>query len=166
MPSLEPQRERLAQRFRNGRRAVPRAKFLAQVHDAHARHGTVRHARAERQQAIFSRARVVIRLNRRRSRPEQRHGPLQPRAIHGHVAAVVARRLLLLVARLLLFVHDDQAHVFERRENGGTRSGHHARLSVPHTPPFPRALAFRQAAVQHRDARAESRAHQAAHPQR
>ena len=142
------------------------AKFFAQVHDSYFRERPVFDARRQLKQLIFSRARVVKAFERRRRRAEQRHRAFELRAIHGDIAAVIARRFLLLVARLLLLVHDDQAEIFERRENRGARSHHHARLAVPHAPPFARALDFRQAAVQHRDARAESRADQPADPQR
>ena len=77
---------------------------------------------------------------------------------------MIARRLFLLVARLLLLVDHDQPEIFDRRENGRARSYHHARLPAPHAPPFARALHFRQRAVQHRDARAESRPAQSSAP--
>ena len=44
---------------------------------------------------------------------------------------MVARRLFLLVARLLLLVDDDQPEIFDRRENGRARAHHHARLAAP-----------------------------------
>ena len=93
---------------------------------------------------IFSGAGVVVRLQRRRGGAEQRDGSFEARTIDGSVAPVVARRFLLLVARFLLLVDDDQAEIFERRENGGARADHDAGVSVAHAPPFAGALTIRQ----------------------
>ena len=163
---FEAQRDGRAQRFGNGRGAVLAAKLLAQIHDADFGERAVFDARGRAEQLVFSGARVVVGLERRRGGAEQRNRAFEARAIDGGVAAVVARRFFLLVARLLLFVDDDQAEIFERRENRRARADHDARFAVAHAPPFARALDIRQAAVQHRDAFAETRAHQAAHPQR
>ena len=146
---FEAQRDGRAQRFGNGRGAVLAAKFLAQVDDAHFGERAVFDARGQREQVVFSGARVVVGLKRRRGRAEQHDGAFETRAIDGGVAAVVARRFLLLVARLLLLVDDDQAEIFERRENRRARADHDARFSVAHAPPFAGALDIRQAAVQH-----------------
>ena len=163
---FEAQRNGGAQRFGNGRGAVLAAKLLAQIHDAHFRKRPIFHARRQREQAIFSGARVVIGFKRRRRRAEQRHRAFQARAIDRRVAPVVARHFFLLVAGLLLFIDDDQAEIFERRENGRARAHHDAHLAVAHAPPFAGALDIGQAAVQYRDAFAETRAHQAADPER
>ena len=56
--------------------------------------------------------------------------------------------------------------IFERRENGGARADDDVRFAVADAPPFAGALDIRQAAVQHGDAFAKSRANQAADPQR
>ncbi len=141
------------------------AKFLAQIDDADFGERAIFDARGELEQMIFSGARVVIGLERRSGRAKQRDRAFKPRAIDGGVAAVVARRFFLLVARLLLFVHDDEAEIFERRENGGARAHNDARFAAAHAPPFAGAFDIRQAAVQHGDACAESRANQAADPQ-
>ena len=137
--------------------AVRLAKILAQVHDLDARHGAILDARVEAQQLVFSGARVMEAFERGRRRCQQRHRAFPLRANHRDVAAVVARRFLLLVAGLLLFVHDDQADIFERREDRRARAHHHARFAIAHAPPFPRALGIRQSAVQDRDAFAKSR---------
>ena len=140
--------------------------ILAQVDNFHRRERPVLHARIELQKLVFSRARILKTFKRRRRRTKQRDRPFEFRAHHGHVPPVIARRFFLLVARLLLFIDHDQPEIFDRRENGRARSHHHARLAAPHAPPFPRALHFRQRAVQHRDARAKSRAAQSAAPKR
>ena len=131
--------------------------ILAQIDNFHRRERPVLHARIQLKKMVFPRPRILKTFKRRRCGPEQRDRPFEFRAHHGHVPPVIARRFLLLVARLLLFIDHDQPEIFDRRENGRARSHHDARLAAPHAPPFARALHFRQRAVQHRDARAESR---------
>ena len=128
--------------------------------------GRFSHARGQREQAIFFGAGVVKGLKRRRGGAEQHDGAFEARAIHGGVASVIARDFFLLVARFLLFVDDDQAEIFERRENRGARADDDAGVAVAHAPPFAGALDVRQGAVQHGHAFAEARAHQAADPER
>jgi hypothetical protein len=142
-------------------RAMRGLEILAQIDDFHRRKRPVLHARIELQEMIFSRARILKAFERGRRRTEQRDRPFELRAHDGHVPAVIARRFFLLVAGLLLLVDDDQPQIFDRRENGRARSHHDARLAAAHAPPLARALHFRQRAVQHRDARAESRPAQA-----
>ena len=120
----------------------------------------------EFEQLIFSGARVVVGLKRRRGRTQQRDGAFQARAIHGRVAAVVTRSFLLLVAGFLLFVHDDEAEIFERREDRGARADHHARFAVAHAPPFARAFDIGQPLCSMATLFAEARAHQPPDPQR
>jgi hypothetical protein len=47
---------------------------------------------------------------------------------------------LLLVAALLLFVDDDQANIFEGRENCGAGADDDAGFAVSNAPPFAGAL--------------------------
>ena len=56
---------------------------------------------------------------------------------------MVARRLFLLVAGLLLLVDDNQADIFDRSENRGTRADDDAGLAVANTPPFASAFYVR-----------------------
>ena len=114
--------------------------FLAQINHAHVRQRPVRHPRSQFQQMIFSGARVVISLERRRRRAQQRHRAFQLRAIHRRIAPVVARRFFLLVAGLLLFVDDDQAQILEWRKNGGARAHHDCCFAAAHPPPFARSF--------------------------
>ena len=150
----------------SGPALVRAPKLFAQVDDFHRRERPIFHARFELQELIFSRARIVKTFQRRRRRTQQRHRAFELRAHDGNVPPVIARRFFLLVARFLLFIDDDQAQIFERREHRRTRSHHDAGLAAPHAPPFARALHFRQRAVKHRNARAEPRAAQPSDPQR
>src|SRR5580658_2975467 len=114
---------------------------------------------------IFSVARVVIGFERRCGGAQQRYGSFEARAIYGGVAAVVARSFFLFVAGLLFFIHDDQAEIFERRENGRARADYYARFAVADAPPFAGAFAIGQRAVQDCDLFAEAGADQAANPE-
>ena len=149
-----------------GAGAMRGLEILAQVDDFHRRERPVFHARIQLQKMVFPRPRILKTFQRRRRRTEQRDRPFEFRAHDGHIPAVIARRFFLLVARLLLLIDDDQPQIFDRRENGRARSHHDARLAAPHAPPFARAFHFRQRAVQHRDARAESRPEQSSAPKR
>ena len=78
--------------------------------------------------------------------------PRRPRvcAAHdGHVARVVARRLLLLVGVLVFLIHDDQPERFDRREDRRARADHDARAALADPVPLVVALAVGQMAVQH-----------------
>ena len=106
------------------------------------------------------------RLQRRSGGAKERNGAFETRAIHGGIASVIARDFFLLVARFLFFVDDDEAEIFERREDRGARAYYDADVSVPHAPPFAGAFDVRQGAVQHGYVFAEPRADQAADPER
>ena len=78
------------------------------------------------------------------------------RAAHDrHVAPVVARRLLLLERRIVLFVDDDQPEFVERRKHGRARADDDRHLAPADAIPLIGALAVGQAAVLHRHAIAE-----------
>ena len=141
------------------------AKFLAQVHHPHLRERAIFHARLQLQQRVLTCPRVVITLKRRRRGAENHRHAFESRAINSRVAAVISRCFLLLVARLLLFIHQNQPEIFKRREHGRTRANHDARLAASHAPPFPRALVIRKRAVQHGHAWPKPRANVATHPQ-
>ena len=143
------------------------AEILAQIDDLDAGHRRdFRRARPGAASVYFPCARVMETFERGRGGAEQRHRAFELRAHDGDIAPVVARRFFLLVAGLLLLVHDDQADIFERRKNGRARAHHDARFAAAHAPPFAGALRDRQPAVQHGDAFAKPRAAQAAHPER
>ena len=102
--------------------------------------------------SYFPVAGVVIGFQRWRGRAEKRDGVFQFGAHDGDVAAVVARRFFLLVAVFLLFVDDDQAEIFERREDRGARADDDAGFAVAHAPPFAGALDVAERGVQNGDA--------------
>ena len=133
--------------------AFARAHGLAHVHDAHDGHLLVVHALGQFEQRVFALAAVVIAFQRRRGRAEHDHGAFHLAAHDGHVARVVARRLLLLVGVLVLLVHDDEAERFDRRKDGRARADDNARAALADLVPFVVALAGGQMAVQHRHQR-------------
>ena len=81
--------------------------------------------------------------------PSTTTAPSRLAAHHGHVAGVVARRLLLLVGMLVLLVHDDQAQRLDRREDGRAGADDDAGAALADLVPFVVALAGGQMAVQH-----------------
>ena len=74
----------------------------------------------------------------------------------GDVAGVVARRLVLLVAGLVLLVHDDDAEFVDGREDGRARADDDARLASMDAVPFVVALAVAELAVEDGDGGAEA----------
>ena len=62
---------------------------------------------------------------------------------------MVAQAVVLLVGWLVFLVHDDQTHLFQRREHRRTRTEHHPGLAAEHALPLVEPLAVSQTAVQH-----------------
>ena len=78
------------------------------------------------------------------------------RAQNGEVAGRVTKPFLLLVGRVVLLVHHDQAQRRERSEHRGARADDDARLAAVRSPPGLAALARSEARMQHHDAGAEA----------
>src|SRR5882762_5124032 len=140
--------------------------IFAQVHNFHRRKRPILDARFELKEAIFSRARVVKTLERRRCGTQQRHGAFELRAHDSDVPAVITRGFFLLVARFLFLVHDNEAQIFKRSEHGRSRSYYDASFAAAHAPPFARAFHFGKRAVKYRNARAKPGAAEPSHPER
>ena len=86
-------------------------------------------------------------LERRGRRSQQRDGAFEPGPHDGRIAAVVTRRLVLLVRPVVLFIDHDQPDVFKRREDGGSRADDNADLALPNAVPLIVPLAVRESAV-------------------
>ena len=71
------------------------------------------------------------------------------------VAGMVARRLFLLVRRIVLFVDDDQREIGDRREDSRTRAHDHARFAALDAMPLLRALFVGERGMQDRNFVAE-----------
>ena len=153
--AFEPLGDGLLELRREDRNAFALAQRLAHVHDAHHRHLLVVGPLEHLQQRVFALGAVVVALHRGRRRTQHHRRPFHPPAHDGHVARVIARRLLLLVGVLVLLVHDDQAQRVDRRENGRAGADDDAGAALADLVPFIVALAGRQMAVQHRHQRLE-----------
>ena len=146
----QPRGNRGAQALGDRPRMVRLPEILPQIHDLYGRHGPVLDARIETQKLVLALAGMMKSLERRCRGSQQHDGALQLGAHDGYIAPVVTRRFFLLVTRFLLLVDDDQAQIFERRENSRTRAHHDARFASPHPPPFAGAIAIGKRAVQYR----------------
>jgi hypothetical protein len=128
-----------------------RLESLPAVHHVDAGHSLASDAAGQDEAAVLAPQRVVVRFQRRRGGAEQGHRTLQARAHHGHVAAVVARALVLLVGGLVLLVHDHEPHLRERREDRGARADGDAGVPFAQAPPLVVTLAHGQLAVEDGD---------------
>ena len=108
----------------------------------------IHHAVAHFDQLVPAQHRVLPALQRRRGRAHHHLGALDFGPHHGHIARVVARRLLLLVALVVLLVHQNQAEIRHGREDGRPRANHNRRFAPPYAPPLVAALFGRQRRVQ------------------
>ena len=106
---------------------------------------TIEDAAAQRDQRVAPAPGILIALHRRRRRAENGERASLPRAHDGDIAAVVARRLFLLVRAVVLFVDDDQPDVRERREHGRAGSDDDVDVAAPDPVPLIVALAVREA---------------------
>ena len=63
-------------------------------------------------------------------------------AHHRDVARVIPRRFLLFIGGLVFFIDDDEAEIFERREDRAARADDDARAAGMNLVPFIVPLAF------------------------
>src|SRR5205814_369975 len=80
--------------------------------------------------------------------PEHGEGLRQTGTHHRHIAPMVAGSLLLLVAWIVLFVHNHQAQIGERRKDCGASAQHDRGYTTPHAPPIVMALGLSHPAVE------------------
>ena len=156
----------LLQLPRKGRLLARFQKFLPHVDQFDHGHGPFFDAARQFQQRILAALGIVAAFQGGRGRTQHhaRAGLLRPH--HGHIAPVVARRLFLLVAAVVLFVDHDQAQVAHRRENAGPRPHHHRGFAGAYAPPLLGALDIRERAVQNGHPVAESKEELARHGRR
>ena len=78
-------------------------------------------------------------------RRRQNHWKAADMAAHDrHVARIVEDTVLLLVGGVVLLIHDNQAKLLERKEQGRAGAGHNAHGAFRHLPPDPFAHPRRQ----------------------
>ena len=68
----------------------------------------------------------------------------------GHIAGMIARRIFLFIAVLMLLVNDDEADPLQWSKDGGARAEDHRRRAETDSPPLLRPLPGCEAAVHHR----------------
>ena len=88
------------------------------VHQSHCRQRAISHPARHRQQLVAPRSSVITGFQRRCRRPQNSDRAFELRAHHRRVAPVVARRFTLLVASVLLFVHNHQTQILYRCKYG------------------------------------------------
>ena len=71
---------------------------------------------------------------------------------------MIAGRFLLLVARVVLLIHDEKAKVFERRKHRRACAERDPGLATARAPPLLMTIELAQAAVKHRHPSAQARA--------
>ncbi len=140
--------------------------FLAHVDHGHARHRPLEHTRLHLHQRVAALERVGVGLDRRRRRSDH-HQRIRELASHDrHVAAVIPRRLVLLVRGVVLLIDDDQAGRGERRKYRGPRADHDVDIAPPDAVPLIVSFAVRQPAVLNGNRRPEARAKERRHLRR
>ncbi len=120
-PLFEPLAERVDEFARERILLARFEKLLAHVDQFDRGHGPRFDAAGQFEQRVLAALGVVAALETRRGGAQHHAGARRLRAHNGDVAPVVARRFLLLVAAVVLFVHHDQAQIPHRREDAGAR---------------------------------------------
>ncbi len=73
------------------------------------------------------------------------------RAHHRNVASVIARRLLLLIAAIVLFIDDSEAEILHRGEHSGSCTDDNARVSISNATPLLSALGIVESGMKNGD---------------
>ncbi len=128
-----------------------------QIHDVDLGQGTGVHALGQLEELHLALGGAVVGGDVGRGATQHQDGAMPAGQLPGHGAAVVARHGVLLVGRLVLLVHDDEAHPQQGREERRARPHGYPGLTAPEALPLVKALALRQGAVQHRHLTAEAR---------
>jgi hypothetical protein len=95
--------------------------FRPHIDHFDAREGAVVHAEGEGEVAVTAARRLKAGLDPRRCGTEDHRGPHMFPPDHGEIAGVVPQAVVLLVGGVVLFIHDDQAKIPDRRKK--SRSG-------------------------------------------
>src|SRR5258707_15889901 len=159
----QPVTERSLERLAHGKseRDVCRGRWSrrrplhAQIDDAYLWQRRTACTVGEREQLVLPRRRIRPALQTWRRTAEHHHRARSPRPYDGNLARMISRRFALLVARLVLLVHDDRAEISQRSKDGGACADRDALFSAREGEPGVATLTRRQVAVQHGDAVAE-----------
>src|SRR5206468_8064167 len=130
-------------------------KFLAHVDNFYLRQWTLLHTLAQFDQTVFSFTRVMVGLERW-SRRSQHHGGSRELAAHDrNIASVIARRLFLLIRRIMFFVDHYESEILDGRKNSRSRPHHDASLSTMDAVPLFGTLIIGETGMQNRHLLAE-----------
>ena len=121
--------DQLAFQLRADHALTPFAGEAAHIRNHHIGQAGAEKALGQPEHRVFALFRAVIRLDRRGRRAEHKQRVLLADNVFGHVARMVARRLLGAVGAVLLLVDDEHAEVFHRREHRRARANHDARAA-------------------------------------
>ncbi len=144
------------QRAREGGVFAGFEELLAHVDQFDLRHGAALDALRQFEQRVLSGLGVVAGFQTGRGGAQHYYGARMVRAHDRHVAAVIARRFLLLIALVVLFVDDDQSEIADRREDAGAGRDDHCGFAGADAAPFLGAFGVVERGVQNRDAFAEA----------
>ena len=131
--------------------AVSAAKLLPHIYDADGGQLTGVEAVFQGKQMIHALFGAVTALHIRRCAAEDQKRIGRCTAVFGGVAGMVARGIFGFVGILLLLIHDDEAEISARGEDGASRADHNARSSGLDALPLIVALANGERAVEYRD---------------
>ena len=129
---------------------MPGVQLPLHIHGTHLRQRSVAKSVLQGTKGIFSRLSRRIAFNTGGGRRHHKQRAALPCTIAGNVSGMVTRGALTLVCQLLLLVHNDQSQGVQRRKHGAAGAQHDLSLSPVSTAVFIVALAYGQAAVQHR----------------
>ena len=146
---LEPLLHRADESAREQRQRALLHRLDAQIDHVDVRELTRIDALLQLDETVFSRLRIEKTFERRRRRPEQADGLREFGAHHRDVAPVVARRLILLVSRLVLLIDDDEPEVLHGRENRRARADDDFGLAGRDCQPAVEPLALAEMTVPH-----------------
>ena len=105
---------------------------------------------------VFSLQRFVIGAQIRRSAAKHQGRPCLPAAVGSHIARVVLRTvILLLVAALVLLVHNHQAQILKGCKDRAAHANQHPGAACAHAVPNVTALILRKLAVCNSDVTAK-----------
>ena len=123
--------------------------LLPQIRNEDLRQGVFVVAPPQQRLLIASLFRRPGGLHRRRSGTEHQRRLFPDAEVFGDLPGIVPWYVFRLIASLLLLVHDDEAQIFQGREQSGAGPQHHVHLSPADALPLVIALRHFQGAMEH-----------------
>ena len=119
----------------------------AQIYQLHLRHTDLKGTVFQRLESVLISLRIAPGFQRRRGRTDDHLRTRDLRPHNRHIAAVIAGLTLLLVALLVLFIHDHQSQIGQGSKDGTACSHHDALFATKDQLPLTQALLGAQFAV-------------------